>query len=134
MAAVYVHEVAPLTVPDGGLMARLIPPGACVVTDQISDLISADRFNVPPGCPDVIDSLATTLSGDDSVDLESGTLEITSSIGGTGSLTILGGTGGILVLDDTNAYTGDTTLQGGTVEFDTALISLAPSLMMPPCS
>ncbi len=86
MAAVYVHEVAPLSVPDGTLMARLIPPGACVVTDQISDLISADRFNVPPGCPDVIDSLATTLALSHGVSVQGGAGRIAAVTGGWQSI------------------------------------------------
>jgi alpha-1,2-mannosyltransferase len=60
-AVVQVRALAPLSVPDGAQVGRLIPPGACVVTDEVSVLISADRFDTPPGCPDIIDSLATTL-------------------------------------------------------------------------
>lgn len=42
---------------------RLIPPGACVVTDQVSFTLTADRFTAArPGCPDILDSLATTLT------------------------------------------------------------------------
>jgi alpha-1,2-mannosyltransferase len=58
-----IAEVAPLTTPAGAAeFAKLIPPGACVVTDQVSLVISADRFSAAkPGCPVVIDALATTL-------------------------------------------------------------------------
>jgi alpha-1,2-mannosyltransferase len=71
-AAVQVHELAPFSAPDSAQMGRLIPPGACVVTDEVSDLISADRFNLPPGCPDVIDSLATTLTLSHGVSVQGG--------------------------------------------------------------
>ena len=43
--------------------ADIIPAGACVVTDQVSFTIAADRFtSASPGCPDVLDSLAATLT------------------------------------------------------------------------
>jgi hypothetical protein len=43
--------------------AALIPAGSCLVADQVSFAIAANRFPAPgPGCPDVIDSLAVTLS------------------------------------------------------------------------
>jgi len=42
-------------------LERVIPPGACVVTDQVSLLISADRFtSSAPGCPVVIDGTGTS--------------------------------------------------------------------------
>jgi alpha-1,2-mannosyltransferase len=58
-----IAEVTPLTTPAGAAaFENLIPPGACVVSDQVSLLISANRFTASkPGCPVVIDSLATTL-------------------------------------------------------------------------
>jgi hypothetical protein len=44
-------------------VTRLIPPGACVITDQVAMTIALDRFTVAtPGCPDVVDSLAQTLT------------------------------------------------------------------------
>jgi len=40
-----------------------VPKGACLVADQVSLAIAANRFAAPgPGCPDVVDSLATTLA------------------------------------------------------------------------
>jgi hypothetical protein len=40
---------------------RVIPPGACVVTDQVSLLISADRFtSSAPGCSVVVDGTGTS--------------------------------------------------------------------------
>ena len=39
---------------------RLIPPGACVVTDQVSLTLVADRFvSDVPGCPLLVDSIGT---------------------------------------------------------------------------
>jgi len=39
---------------------RLIPPGACVVTDEVSLTIEADRFiSSVPGCPLLVDSIGT---------------------------------------------------------------------------
>jgi hypothetical protein len=44
-------------------VTTLIPRGSCLVTDQVSFAIAAGRLAAPgPGCPDVIDSLATTLA------------------------------------------------------------------------
>jgi alpha-1,2-mannosyltransferase len=71
-AVVQVRALEPLSVPDGSQIGRLIPPGACVVTDEISVLISADRFNTPSGCPDIIDSLATTLVVSHGVSVQGG--------------------------------------------------------------
>jgi alpha-1,2-mannosyltransferase len=43
--------------------AALIPKGSCLVADQVSFAIAANRFEAPTGdCPDVIDSLAVTLN------------------------------------------------------------------------
>jgi hypothetical protein len=42
-------------------VASVIPPGSCVVSDQVSVTVAADRFTTTPGCPDVVDALAQTL-------------------------------------------------------------------------
>jgi hypothetical protein len=43
--------------------ARRIPPGSCVVTDEVSLLLLADRFTATaPGCPPVLDGLGTDLA------------------------------------------------------------------------
>jgi hypothetical protein len=42
-------------------VASVIPAGSCVVSDQVSVTIAADRFTTAPGCPDVVDALAQTL-------------------------------------------------------------------------
>jgi Glycosyltransferase family 87 len=41
-------------------LERVIPPGACVATDQVSLLIAADRFySSVPGCPVLVDGTGT---------------------------------------------------------------------------
>jgi alpha-1,2-mannosyltransferase len=62
VAVLQVREIYPMRQSTAQNMAALIPPGACVVTDEVSLTIAADRFtSLPPGCPDIIDSLAVTL-------------------------------------------------------------------------
>ena len=42
---------------------QMIPPGACVLTDQASVTLAANRFvSTDPNCPKLIDSLGTTLA------------------------------------------------------------------------
>jgi len=42
-------------------LERVIPPGACVLSDQASLLISADRFvSATPGCPVIVDGTGTS--------------------------------------------------------------------------
>jgi hypothetical protein len=42
---------------------RLIPPGACVLTDQVTVTLAANRFeSTDPRCPQMVDSLGTTLA------------------------------------------------------------------------
>jgi hypothetical protein len=42
---------------------RIIPPGACVVTDTASATIAVDRFTATsPGCPQLVDSLGTLIA------------------------------------------------------------------------
>jgi NAD(P)H-dependent flavin oxidoreductase YrpB (nitropropane dioxygenase family) len=54
-------------------VAALIPAGSCVFTDQVSLTLAADRFTAArPGCPQVIDSLATTLSLGDGTSVQAG--------------------------------------------------------------
>jgi alpha-1,2-mannosyltransferase len=72
-AALQVSTVAALSVPSSTAAGRVIPDGACVVTDETSLLISANRFAAaPPGCPDIIDSLATTLVLSHGVSIQAG--------------------------------------------------------------
>jgi hypothetical protein len=44
-------------------VVRIIPPGACVLTDQVSMTILANRFySDVPGCPQMVNSIGTTLA------------------------------------------------------------------------
>ncbi len=73
VAVLQVHEVSGLRAPDIYPDRALIPAGACVVTDETSMVISANRFTAArPGCPDVIDSLAATLVLSNGVSVQGG--------------------------------------------------------------
>jgi hypothetical protein len=63
VAALEVIQVNGVYVQGNPYVADTIPAGACVVSDQVSVTIAADRFiAASPGCPDVVDSLAQTLA------------------------------------------------------------------------
>ena len=64
VAAAEARELAPAHVPASPASASaLVPEGSCLVADQVSFAIAANRFTAPgPGCPDLVDSLATTLA------------------------------------------------------------------------
>lgn len=74
VAALQIRETFPLRQPTGQAMAHHIPKGACVITDEASLTISADRFanDLPPGCPDIIDALAATLVLSNGVSIQGG--------------------------------------------------------------
>jgi alpha-1,2-mannosyltransferase len=73
VAAFQAHEVSGLRAIDVSADKALIPAGACVVADETSMTISADRFTAArPGCPDVIDSLAVTLVSGNGVSVQGG--------------------------------------------------------------
>jgi alpha-1,2-mannosyltransferase len=73
VAALQIRETFPLRQPSAEAMVQLIPKGACVVTDEVSLTIAADRFaDLPPGCPDIIDSLAETLVLSNGVSVQGG--------------------------------------------------------------
>jgi hypothetical protein len=66
-------ELSGLHASDVTADAALIPPGACVVSDEISLAIAANRFTAASaGCPDVLDSLATTLVASNGVSVQGG--------------------------------------------------------------
>ncbi len=76
-----VAEVATVSVTSSAAIGRLIPKGACVVTDETSVAISADRFASPgPGCSDIIDSLATTLVLSHGVSVQAGAAKSASVV------------------------------------------------------
>jgi alpha-1,2-mannosyltransferase len=64
IAGIEARELSPAQVPASPAnVSALVPAGSCLVADQISFQIAADRFEAPsPGCPDIIDSLAVTLA------------------------------------------------------------------------
>ena len=73
VASVEAWELSGLHASDVTADAALIPPGACVVSDEISLAIAANRFTAASaGCPDVLDSLATTLVASDGVSVQGG--------------------------------------------------------------
>jgi alpha-1,2-mannosyltransferase len=73
VAAFQAWELSGLHASDVHADAALIPPGACVVTDEISMVIAANRFTAGSGgCPDVLDSLATTLVTGNGVSVQGG--------------------------------------------------------------
>jgi hypothetical protein len=52
-------------VPDNvvATVSRLIPPGACVLADQVSYTIATNRFtSAKPGCPHIVDGVGTDYS------------------------------------------------------------------------
>lgn len=62
LAAFQAREINDLAALDIYHQQAVIPAGACVVTDQVSVTIAANRFTAArPGCPDMVDSLAETL-------------------------------------------------------------------------
>jgi hypothetical protein len=68
-----VDEVSGLAAPDIYPDQAAIPAGSCVVTDEISLAIAANRFTArQPGCPDVIDALAATLVRSNGVSVQGG--------------------------------------------------------------
>ena len=80
-AVLQVAEVATASVASSAAIGRLIPKGACVVTDETSVAISADRFASPgPGCSDIIDSLATTLVLSHGVSVQAGAAKLPSVV------------------------------------------------------
>jgi alpha-1,2-mannosyltransferase len=55
--------VPPVLGPVPAAIDRIIPPGACVLTDQVSLTINANRFvSATPGCPQLVDTLGTDLA------------------------------------------------------------------------
>ena len=73
VAVVQIRELYPTRHTGAETVAHEIPPGACVVTDEVSLSIAADRFaTLPAGCPDIIDSLAETLVLSNGVSVQGG--------------------------------------------------------------
>jgi hypothetical protein len=73
VAALQVREIFPMTQADGRAVARDIPKGACVITDEVSLTLAADRFTgYPPDCPVIVDSLGETLVLSNGTSVEGG--------------------------------------------------------------
>ncbi len=72
-----VREAFPLRQSGAQAKAHLIPQGSCLVTDEVSLAIAADRFvGMRPGCPDIIDALAATLVISNGVSVQGGASRI----------------------------------------------------------
>jgi hypothetical protein len=55
----------------------LIPPGACVLSDQVSVTLAANRFvSTDPNCPRMVDSLGTTLALSDGLKPQTGAANV----------------------------------------------------------
>ena len=74
IAGIEARELAPAHVPASPAnLSALVPAGSCLVADQVSFAIAANRFAAPsPGCPDLVDSLAATLALSDGVSPQGG--------------------------------------------------------------
>ena len=73
VAAFQASELSGLRAPDVYPDEALIPAGSCVVTDETSLAIAADRFTAArPGCPEVLDALAQTLVLSNGVSVQGG--------------------------------------------------------------
>jgi hypothetical protein len=67
------QDIEQINVPATPSVSALIPAGSCVITDQVSLTLAANRFTpAQPGCPQVVDSLATTLSLGDGTSVQGG--------------------------------------------------------------
>jgi hypothetical protein len=76
-----VREMYPLQRTGAQALASQIPPDACLVTDEVSLTIAADRFARPPaGCPDIVDSLADTLVLSNGVSVQGGAQNMPSVV------------------------------------------------------
>jgi hypothetical protein len=72
LALFQARELSGLRAPDIYADKAVIPAGSCVVSDEVSLTIAANRFSTRPGCPAVLDSLATTLVEDNGISVQGG--------------------------------------------------------------
>ena len=72
LAVFQARELSGLRAPRIYADKAVIPAGSCVVSDEVSLTIAANRFSTRPGCPAVLDSLATTLVEDNGVSVQGG--------------------------------------------------------------
>ncbi|HEX6448990.1 MAG TPA: hypothetical protein VF060_05975 [Trebonia sp.] len=81
VTALQFRETSTSREPEAENLAHLIPVGACVVTDEVSLPIAADRFTAKqPGCPVIVDSLAETLVRSNGVSVQGGASQIPSVV------------------------------------------------------
>jgi hypothetical protein len=81
VAAVQVAEVYPMRQVTAQAIAHRIAPGSCVVTDEVSLTIAADRFTgYPASCPVIVDSLAQTLALSHGVSVQGGAARDTAVV------------------------------------------------------
>jgi hypothetical protein len=63
VAQVFHESRAKASVTPAAAIARVVPAGACVLTDEVSYTIAADRFlSAVPGCPQIVDGEGTDLA------------------------------------------------------------------------
>ena len=73
VAVLQIREAFPLHELSTEAVARQIPARSCLVTDDASLAIGANRFaDLPPGCPDIVDALAATLVLSNGVSVQGG--------------------------------------------------------------
>ena len=72
LAVFQARELSGLRAPNIYPDKAVIPAGSCVVSDEVSLTIAANRFSTRPGCPAVLDSLATTLVEDNGISVQGG--------------------------------------------------------------
>jgi hypothetical protein len=78
LATFQMREMAGLAAPDIYPDEAVIPAGTCLVTDQVSMALAANRFTqTPSGCPVIMDSLAETLVLSDGVSVQGGAQSLT---------------------------------------------------------
>jgi alpha-1,2-mannosyltransferase len=72
LAVFQARELSGQRAPDIYFDKAVIPAGSCVVSDEVSLTIAANRFSTQPGCPAVLDSLAVTLVEDNGISVQGG--------------------------------------------------------------
>ncbi len=81
VAALQVAEIYPMKQVTAQAVAHQIPRGSCVVTDEVSLTIAADRFTgYPASCPIIVDSLAQTLVLSSGVSVQGGAARMPSVV------------------------------------------------------
>jgi hypothetical protein len=81
VGALQVAEISPMRQVTAQAIAHQIPRGSCVVTDEVSLTIAADRFTGhPASCPVIVDSLAQTLVLSSGVSVQGGAARMPSVV------------------------------------------------------